>query len=148
MYAGGPVAGHEVRPERGVLPGRDAVDRVSLSSSGSAPVDEVDQDLLDQLDVGRLERLDLPEPLRRRPGAVVGRVEDVVEPALRFLVPAVAAEVDRDGAAARGRRAPSCRPSTRLGREVQVLDRAGLADQVGRGVAVLGHQLVVELGRA
>ena len=55
---------------------------------------QVDQDLLDLLDVGGLERPHLPEALGRRPVAVVGRVEDEVEPALRLGEALVLAQVD------------------------------------------------------
>ena len=131
---GRPVAGDHVRPERGILPRSDAVDRF-VAQRGVRAGGEVDQHVLDQLHLGLLERLDLPEPLRCRPGAVVRRVEDVVEPALRLLVPAVAAQVDGNGDRHVEEQLHVVDRVRPVGAEVEVLDRVRRADQIRGRVA-------------
>ena len=95
---------------------------------------EVDQDLLDLLDVGVLERPHLPEALRRRAVAVVGRIEEVVEPALRLGEALVLAQVDGDRQRHVEEQLPVVDRVGAAGGEVEVLDRIGLLHQRRAGL--------------
>ena len=100
---------------------------VSSRSFGSASVDEVDQDLFDLLDIGVLERPHLPEALGRRAVAVVGRIEDVVEPLLRLGEALVLAQVHRDRQRHVEEQLPVVDRVGAAGGEIEVLDRVRVA---------------------
>src|SRR5262249_27304863 len=57
---------------------------------------QVKKDLFDLIDFVDLERLHLPEPLRRGTRAIVGWIEDVMEPALCVRITLVLAQLDRN----------------------------------------------------
>ena len=128
-----PVAGDDVRAERRVLPGLDAADRLVAQRCVGAG-GEVDQDLLDLLDVGVLERPHLPEPLRRGAVAVVGGIEQVVEPALRLGEALVLAQVDGDRERHMEEQLPVVDRVGAAGGEVEVLDRIGRLHQADVGL--------------
>ena len=72
-----------MRAEGRILPGFNALDGLIAQRFVRAG-HKVDQDFLDLLNVGGLERPHFPEALRRGAFAVVGGVEQEVEPTLRL----------------------------------------------------------------
>ena len=90
--------------------------------------------MLDHLDIGVLERRDLPEALRRRARAVVGGIEDVVEPVLRVLVLLILAQMDRDQQRGVEEQLPVIDRIGAARGEIEIFDRIRLRDIVASGV--------------
>ena len=137
------IAGHDVRPEGGVLPGVDALNRL-VAQRFVGVGGQIDQNLLDLPHVGRLEGAHLPEALGRRAIAVVGGVEQEVEPALRLGVAPRLAQVHGDGQRHVEEQLPVVDRIRPAAGEVQVFDGVGRRHQGRRVVTRWAEDVAVE----
>jgi hypothetical protein len=110
-----PGARDQVWAEGVVAPRADGGDRAILQVRIVARCQD-QQRILDVLDLVDLERLALPESLRRRAVGIVGRIENIVEPSLRLGEVLVAAEGLPPAQTGRDKNSPNCRPSKPLRR--------------------------------
>src|SRR5581483_7748625 len=86
------ITSHQERSKWSIFPRLDTIDRILVKLLINLRR-EIDQNTLNHLDVVILERLDLPETLRGGAVAIIGGIENVVEPLLRILEVLVFAQV-------------------------------------------------------
>jgi len=129
-----PIPGHDVGAEGVAAPGSQGVQR-GLAQLRILAAGQVHQDVLDPFYLAELEGADPPVSVRSREIPVVGGIEDVVEPALGRLEPAIPAQVDPHGQGHVVEELPVVDRVGTRGREVYVMDGEGGLDDVRRLVA-------------